>query len=992
MTSQEEGLKDQISLVLDRFYTSVLKEKLSEEVKFMNEIVEAVNTFYATPAVERNLFSNLAEYKAKLRDIIEDRWPIPEEDKEFLQQFDGLEEAMNEIFSSLPYSKVKEQKEERFFSQKDDSFFLKVIKLFKRCSYFISQIPVSIANIFRKGKQKRRYWKHRIFVRNLAKYHLQSNFILDLRDVADIYFTTVSDMYLSIKLWEEHLINVEIGLTETPKEDLKDDVEKKLKGLKRSFSAKIKNKLEELLNQRFDKYYSDFDKVGTIEFSSSNISDEEIIRDTEKAAKRWGRHNREWENTIYALFEEWRSDLEIYSLRNYTRSTFEDYQVAQFKKLVEQIDPEIDTIRSFIAECEESLSHKSFSDDATKILKRVGYQATKRLDGELIPKLSDRLISQNLANIINKLELEIKQHVEELSDEHVIVKTRDYDIPIKNDDLKSISPYELIAFEALSKFQEELEDVKQALFSTLETTNADILDIGQIIAFSADSAVSAIEDEAKSNEEALKVANEGLKRARGRLDKAREELEQSLVANSEKLEGVVNTFCERLMELTVNENVGELRLRITRAKAAKQAEEIKEEIREKVRARRRHLMAQISLYFNRTVAHINRVRERFVLTKSRPVITRQISDFLMESQLAIDSLPLIYRRLYRIEPLEDLELFEGRIEEFQRLHDAFQNWNQGRYAATSILGEKWGGLTTFLNYVVQRENFPYPIVRFATRQNIYDEQGLIQLMKEVFQHNEFENLDQVVDYLNAGVKRVVILEDLQNLYLRKVGGFAALQLLFQLITRTYNKIFWITSTTLYTWQYLSRTIHINEFFSYVIELGTLTDEQIVNIIWKRNRISGYNIQFEVNEEHTGDKRFQKLTEKEQQLLLKKEYFSSLNEFAKSNISLALIFWLLSTRSVDERTITIGSFKKPDLNFMSVLSMEKVHTLHALILHDGLSEGQLQDVLNLTESYARLNLLALVEDGIVMKKGKVYVVNPIIYRNTIAMLKDKNLIH
>lgn len=992
MTSLEEGLKDKISDVLDKYYSNILKDKLAHEVKFMNGIVETVNSFYATPASERTVFSNLAEYKAKLHDIIEHQWPIPEEEKRFSEQYEGLEVALDELFSSLPYSKIKEQSRERFFSQPEDSFFMKGTKFFKRCCYFTSQVPTYFTNIFKKGKQKNRYWKHKILVRNLAKYQLHANLTNDLREATSIYYTTLSDMYLSIKLWEEQLINVEIGLTETPKEELDGDVEKKLKGLRRSFSSKLKQKIGALVDHRILAFNSDYDKAGTIEFPNKKISDEEVIKATERAEKKWGRYNREWENTIYALFEEWRSDLEIYSLRNYTRATFEDYQIAQFQKLVDQIDPEIDAIRSFITECEESLNQKGLIDDSTKNLKRVGYQATKRLDGELLPKLSDRLISQNLANIINKLELEIKQHVEELSDEHVIVKTNTYDSPIKTDDLKKISPYELIAFEALSKFQEELEDVKKALFTTLETTNVDIQDVGQIISFSADSAVSAIEEEGKSNEEAYAVACEGFKRARGRLDKAREELEQSLVANSEKLEGVVNTFCERLMELTVNENVGELRLRITRAKAARQAEEIKEEIREKVRARRRHLIAQISLYFNRTRAFINKVSESFVLTKSKPVITRQISDFLMESQQAIDNLPLIYRRLYRIEPLEDLELFEGRIEEFQQLHDAFQNWNQGRYAATSILGEKWGGLTTFLNYVVQRENFPYPVVRFVPKQNLCDEQGLIQLMREVFQYDGFEDLDQVVDYLNSGTKRIVILEDLQNLYLRKVGGFAALQLLFQLVTRTYDKVFWITTTTIYTWQYLSRTIHINEFFSYVIEMGTLTEEQIVNIIWKRNRISGYNIQFEVDDEHQGDKRFQKLSEKDQQLLLKKEYFSSLNEFARSNVSLALIFWLLSTRKVDERTITIGSFKKPDLNFMSVLSMDKVHTLHALILHDGLTEAQLQDVLNLTESYARLNLLALVEDGIVMNKGTVYVVNPIIYRNTIAMLKDKNLLH
>ncbi|MEQ8879634.1 MAG: hypothetical protein RLQ12_08385, partial [Cyclobacteriaceae bacterium] len=398
------------------------------------------------------------------------------------------------------------------------------------------------------------------------------------------------------------------------------------------------------MEQRLNEFHLDYDKVGTIEFPNKSISDTEVNKDIEKAEKRWGRYNREWENTIYALFEEWRSDLDIYSLRNYTRATFEEYQTAQFQKLADQIDPEITVIRSFIEECEETIKGKASSEECTKSLKKVGYLATKKLDGELLPKFSEKLINQHIANVINKLELDIKHRVEELSDEHVIVKTSTYDRPIKTDDLKRISPYELIAFEALSKFQEEIEDVKQALFSTLETTNEDIQDIGQIIAFSADSAVSAIEDEGKTSEEAIKVASEGLKRAGGRLTKAREELEQSMVANSEKLEGIVDSFCDHLIELTYNENVGELRLRITRAKAAIQAEEIKEEIREKFRARKSVYKAKLGLLYSRVVKFLTRVRESFVLTASKPSITRQVSDFLLESQLAIDSLPLIYRR------------------------------------------------------------------------------------------------------------------------------------------------------------------------------------------------------------------------------------------------------------------------------------------------------------------------------------------------------------
>ena len=255
-----------------------------------------------------------------------------------------------------------------------------------------------------------------------------------------------------------------------------------------------------------------------------------------------------------------------------------------------------------------------------------------------------------------------------------------------------------------------------------------------------------------------------------------------------------------------------------------------------------------------------------------------------------------------------------------------------------------------------------------------------------------KNLDQVETFLKNGSKRIVIIEDLQNLYLRKVGGFTTLQLMFQLMAKTHHQVFWIMTTTIYAWQYLDKTIHISEYFSYIIAMKELTHEQVKNIIWKRNRISGFNILFDADKERLNDKKFSKLNEDEQQQLLKKEFFSSLINFARSNVSLALIYWLLSTKRVDEKAITIGSFKNPDLNFINVLSMDKIYILHALIIHDGLTELQLNDVLYTTNIAIKLLLIELLQDGILLQRDDIFMVNPIIYRNLISLLKSKNLIH
>lgn len=752
----------------------------------------------------------------------------------------------------------------------------------------------------------------------------------------------------------------------------------------------INEKLNAILTKRSEKFRKDYERAGTLEFSNGLLSDKPVKKKLEIAETNWSKNHRDWKNASYALFEEWRSDLDLYILQYKTLAELKDFQSGQIRKLGEFIDPEINAIRDFITEAEHSLDKKQ--DSISKTLKKINYQANKTLDKELVPRLCDKLSGQDITNLINKLEVNIRQNVEALSDEHVIVKSTNYDKPIKSDELASISPYELIAFETLAAFQEELKTIKKDLFAALEKTTSGSTDLDHIITFSLTSAIASIEDEGKSEDESLAVAKEGLKRAKNRLNENRVNLETAMLENSKRLEEIVLRFCEKIMELTVNENLGELRLRITKAKAAKQAEAVKIVLKERLKSQKNNFVQQVSSSYSWSLKLLSSISDQFILTAKKPSLSKEVSDFLLESNIAIDRLPLIYRRLYQIEPLKDLELFVGREKELQNFKEAFDSWNQGRYATTVILGEKWGGLSTFINYALKVTKMPYSVVRIAAKENISTESGLLKLFHNSNKSENAESLDKLIQILNEGPKKVIVLEDLQNIYLRKVDGFAALQSLFQLITLTNQNVFWVTTTTIYTWSYLSKTINIAEYFSYKIEMGNLSSSQMIDIIWKRNRISGFNIRFEPNPEQADDKKFTKLSPADQQQELKEEFFEGLNEFAKSNVSLALIFWLLSTKSINEDTITIGSFNKPNLNFLRVLSTSKLHALHALVLHDGLSDRQLSEVISLTLNEARLMLLALVEDGIIFLKKDIYMVNSIVYRDTISLLKSRNLIH
>ena len=172
----------------------------------------------------------------------------------------------------------------------------------------------------------------------------------------------------------------------------------------------------------------------------------------------------------------------------------------------------------------------------------------------------------------------------------------------------------------------------------------------------------------------------------------------------------------------------------------------------------------------------------------------------------------------------------------------------------------------------------------------------------------------------------------------------------------------------------------------------MEDEQMVKVILKRHKISGYNLNFKPSKEEEESKSYKKIPDGKKQDFLFKQYFSDLNKFAKSNISLALLFWLRSAKEVSGDTITIGSLRDIDFSFLSSLETPKVFTLYALLIHDGLTVESFSLVNNLPEVQSRLMLYVLLDDGVIVQKNGLYKINPLLYRQIVTLLQTKNIIH
>jgi hypothetical protein len=109
--------------------------------------------------------------------------------------------------------------------------------------------------------------------------------------------------------------------------------------------------------------------------------------------------------------------------------------------------------------------------------------------------------------------------------------------------------------------------------------------------------------------------------------------------------------------------------------------------------------------------------------------------------------------------------------------------------------------------------------------------------------------------------------------------------------------------------------------------------------------------------------------------------------------MALIYWVQMTKKIEGNEILIKSFEQPRFDFLEELSPDKVFVLLIIMTHGRINPNELATVLHKEIDQARLILRVLREDSILIEKDNGYfILNPILYRHVLEMLKSKNLIH
>lgn len=921
------------------------------------------------------------------------------------QCLSSFEDEFFKFIKKLPKHWVTNQAEERFYPMVNDGLREKLIKFLKRSGFWFYSIPTKTGNLFRrifkKSAKETPPWRQKIPIRKLTSWYFGNHFLHKFIDIADEAYK--QSALLAHEMWMvddelyEHINR--FALNQISREEFtqgwKNVHQKKLRSIKRKVTSqrtKLIKSLNEGLNSIDEHFVRQVRIGGTLEFKSLKHREAKRKRDLSKIKKRYTNQLNNRFNTLYILADDWKFNQEIYVLTANAQKAGLHFKYRLQGKAEVAGEP-LAKIPEFIARIKESIELKEL-DDFKKSIQLLKYNAGKVLLNGIIGEITDTLFKQNFPLIIDEAESKLLSDLGKMTQQRILVEGFDPSQAYPSKALSSISANELIEFEMTEKLKKRLKNIKTRSIDELEQIRLQLDDLGRIVLFNLETSLVILDEQgAEGLQASLDNALAGMERAANKYEDLRDGFNKFIDELQNDFGSAVEEFTNALFELTDNATVEKIKYRIAKARAIRRGQRVAKAVKLTVLRSTSKAASTYRLANQKVNKSIGYLKDKLGIQPIAKDISIEVSEFLVRSEQAFQSLPFVYRRLFVNEPLKDETFYFERTTETKALGQAYAKWQAGSFMPVLIVGERGSGISSFCEMFFENQLNPKPTIKTLTlSERIVSQEQLLNQLGLSLRGAAFASAQEFIGFATQQEPFIVYLDKLHLLYIRQPGGFKSIKHLFELMSSTSKNIFWICTSGLYPSQYLNKSIGLYGYFPLVIRMDNLNAEEIESIIMLRHKTSGYYLNFKPSRIDLSTRSFVKMNTEQQQNFLKDKFFDMLNGFTRSNIAFALQLWIRSIDKIEENTCHINSLDGVDFSFIHALQQDVVFGLHSLILHEKLEAQELANVLNINPRQAKLMLMRLSDRGIVVENGRFFSVHPLLYRQTVQLLKDKNLIH
>ncbi len=390
---------------------------------------------------------------------------------------------------------------------------------------------------------------------------------------------------------------------------------------------------------------------------------------------------------------------------------------------------------------------------------------------------------------------------------------------------------------------------------------------------------------------------------------------------------------------------------------------------------------------------------------------------LREARSLLDPLPLVYRRLFSLQPVTEPSMLVGREKELYWVRQRFASWKAGGGTPCVLVGSAGIGHTSMLNVAAQTLSQEITPLRLELRDRNLDEAGLAEGLAELLslQGQGPWTLSRVEELLEEAPVPdefgAVFVEQAEHLFLRCPGGTRLLEDFLTFIARTSPRVFWMLTLSPPTWKYLQKAEPAATALLSDRAISTPTREEMENLILTRHSRSGLPLEFaqpeDLNPLIRRRLRLARGTEAKQ-AVLRRDFFERIHRTSEGSIPMAILLWL---RSADFESrdgwLTVQPLRGVQFVFMQELGPQLDFALMGLLEHGSLTleeyvrvfGGSMQEAYQVFEA---LRVRMLVESAAV--KGSLpsqpptilpterYRIPPIMGQVVSHRLRDRNILH
>lgn len=282
-------------------------------------------------------------------------------------------------------------------------------------------------------------------------------------------------------------------------------------------------------------------------------------------------------------------------------------------------------------------------------------------------------------------------------------------------------------------------------------------------------------------------------------------------------------------------------------------------------------------------------------------------------------------------------------------------------ALIALSGERGSGKTTWLLALQQRlpEQLPCHLHTIAHRDPCVA--GVCAVVCEALALEPTSDPDALISQLLRLPPQVVLLDLVQNTFLRAVDGLAGHQTLVRIAQATSSHILWVFTYAYWPFAFVQRTQPERDVYDRVVMLKAWSESQISELLDTRMNQSGFTADYEqlfsdpalpkpaLLAAHTEVSELERSADRYHRLVW---------DYADGNPRIALHFFRLSLVFKSEKRVDVRLFPMPQVDELEPFETRTWLVLACLVQHENLSVAQAQRSLRFPadECARALNLL------------------------------------